>query len=151
MNIAEAEKMAQELFKQHNVNVVFKWDRATRRFGQTKFMGGVPLQISLSKPLTEVNTAESVRATLLHEIAHVLAGAKAGHGWKWQTIARRIGGDGQRLVSNVEAPVGAWVGTCPNGHKAYRQRLTEKAKSCSCSKCSPRWSANYLFKWERNA
>ena len=34
---------------------------------------------------------EQVRDTVLHEIAHALAGPEAGHGPQWKAIARRIG------------------------------------------------------------
>jgi hypothetical protein len=31
------------------------------------------------------------RETLLHEIAHGIAGGHAGHGWQWQDVAVRLG------------------------------------------------------------
>ena len=35
--------------------------------------------------------SRDVTNTILHEIAHALAGAKPGHGPAWKTVARRIG------------------------------------------------------------
>ena len=45
----------------------------------------------MSEPLIKINTIERCRETLLHEIAHALAGHDAGHGPVWVATARRIG------------------------------------------------------------
>ena len=46
----------------------------------------------------EINALEN---TILHEVAHILAGGKHHHDYYWYSIARKIGCDGSRL-SKVE-------------------------------------------------
>lgn len=62
--------------------------------------------ILLSRTHSVSGSREQVTDTILHEIAHALAGPEAGHGPAWKAIARRIGatpksrvpesGDGRR-------------------------------------------------------
>ncbi len=47
--------------------------------------------IVLSRSHTLKRTPEQVTDTILHEIAHALAGPRAGHGPKWKAIASRLG------------------------------------------------------------
>lgn len=41
-----------------------------------------------------------VKDTVLHEIAHALAGHEAKHGPVWQKIAKEIGANGQRVTKD---------------------------------------------------
>lgn len=43
------------------------------------------------------NSCDQLRDTLLHEIAHVIAGLGTGHGPVWLEAARRLGCSGNRL------------------------------------------------------
>lgn len=47
--------------------------------------------ILLSRPHSVSGSREQVTDTILHEIAHALAGPEEGHGPAWKAIARRIG------------------------------------------------------------
>ena len=47
--------------------------------------------IGLSRHHAVTGSPEQVTDTVLHEIAHALAGPEAGHGPAWKAIARRIG------------------------------------------------------------
>lgn len=89
-----------------------------------------------------------VRNTILHEIAHALAGPLAAHGWKWQQIHRQIGGTGAQYVSQTAAkaiPV-AWVGKCRNGHvNSGQHRAPLRVKACG--QCSPRWKFENVMEW----
>lgn len=89
MDITEARKLAIALMEEHEVSHWdFRWDRAERRMGAAHFS---KLEISMSSKYASVATAEQVRETMLHEIAHVHAGARAGHGPVWKAAARRLG------------------------------------------------------------
>ncbi|MDE0096059.1 MAG: SprT-like domain-containing protein [Gammaproteobacteria bacterium] len=48
-------------------------------------------RIGLSRHHAVTGSPEQVTDTVLHEIAHALAGPEAGHGPAWKAIARRIG------------------------------------------------------------
>lgn len=47
-------------------------------------------------------TDEAVKDTMLHEIAHALAGPRTGHGAKWQEVCRRIGANPQQYASSAD-------------------------------------------------
>lgn len=73
--------------------------------------------------------------TVLHEIAHALAGWEANHGPEWQRIALSIG-------CSAEVYNTAWSGlkpkyelTCPCGRVRYmRHRRPKKRRAC-CNEC----------------
>ena len=73
----------------------FRWDRAKTRLGLCDYQKKT---IQLSKPLAASQDEQQIRDTLLHEIAHALAGPRAGHGKKWQAIAQKIGATPQRCA-----------------------------------------------------
>jgi len=90
-----------------------------------------------------LNTLEQmcleVEDTILHEIAHALAGAAAGHGPHWQAWCRTIGCRPERCAGEEAAalqkktappaPVPSWRGTCQAcGDTFYVSRLTARRK-----------------------
>lgn len=88
-----------------------------------------------------------VRETILHEIAHALAGPRAGHGARWREIAHRIGSTGERCVS-AQAPrvSGEWVGTCAYGHSLDLHRSPQRVRSCT--QCVPGvFSPDHILQW----
>jgi predicted SprT family Zn-dependent metalloprotease len=53
--------------------------------------------VKLSLPVfTDPDNTHDFEDTVLHEIAHILAGPEAGHGRLWKRIAREIGCSAQR-------------------------------------------------------
>lgn len=94
----------------HGINswiVVF--DNAKTRKGQTRFR---KQEISLSKPITEINPVEQVLNTILHEIAHVLVGANHGHDDIWRSKALEIGCNGQTCTTSVNRVPGRYTVKC---------------------------------------
>jgi predicted SprT family Zn-dependent metalloprotease len=102
--------------------------------------------ITLSRPLISLYSPEQVTQTVLHEIAHALAGSAHGHDQKWRTIARRIGYTGGRCLP-PEAPQvdGPWVGICAAGHRTTAHRRPIRVRSCP--QCSPRFSVPACYAW----
>jgi predicted SprT family Zn-dependent metalloprotease len=55
----------------------------------------------MSRLLVSLNDKREVRETILHEIAHALAGPKVrAHGREWGEIALRIGCNGRRCYGD---------------------------------------------------
>jgi predicted SprT family Zn-dependent metalloprotease len=103
-------------------------------------------QIGLSGPLTALHSEAEVRDTILHEVAHALAGPAAKHGPRWKAVARRIGCSGERCVPTTSPRVpGTWVGVCPQGHTADRHRRPERV--LLCRPCSSRPVLERVFSW----
>ena len=69
------------------------YDHGRRRAGMCVFSSKT---LSFSRHLVARASAEQMRDTILHEIAHALAGPRHGHSRKWRKIALRIGCNGQR-------------------------------------------------------
>lgn len=87
MNLATFETIARKTINDHNLSDWnFKYDRAVRRYGCCNYRTKT---ISMSSKLVGLNEESKNMNTLLHEIAHALAGKKAGHGYDWKKVARR--------------------------------------------------------------
>lgn len=74
--------------------------RPTRRLGVCKYRQRV---IGISAWHVESGKWEHVRDTLLHEIAHALAGARAKHGPEWKRQCLIVGANPRRLATEDEA------------------------------------------------
>ena len=125
----------------------FGFDNAKTRAGLCNY---TDKRISVSKYLAARYEDDEIHQVLLHEVAHAIAGTRAGHGPKWKAVAKELGYEGKRLhdgeIANEFAP---WVGTCPAGHLHYRYR--EPARTLSCGQCSKRFNPANAIRWERRA
>ena len=145
MKIAEAEPFIRTLMDDNLPDWDFRWDRATRRFGcchqNLK-------RITLSKTLTELNEWDDIKDTLLHEIAHALAGQGHGHDAVWKAKCREIGARPERCYgSSVRRPVKKWKGICPGcGRTIYNCRRN----NISCGECCKVYNPKYKFIWKLN-
>lgn len=144
MEIGAAREMARGLMDEHGLQgwqLIF--DRAKRRAGVCR-----PGQrtIGLSRPLTELHDVAQVRDTVLHEIAHALAGPGVGHGPAWRAIAASIGAVPERCLPTEAGTIpGDWVGTCPAGHSIDRHRRPTRVSSCR--QCSRGFDPEAIFTW----
>lgn len=91
MDIARAEKIALDLFKERDVTPT--WQLAwvldpTYDLGRTDWVSDV---ISFNQPVIEANDETILREVVNHEFAHTFAGLFADHGPEWQRIARSFG------------------------------------------------------------
>src|SRR4051812_30508933 len=85
VDLEDARGLAHELMRRHGLGGWrFEFDQAKRRAGVCRHRQKV---IGLSAPITRLHPADEVRDTVLHEIAHALAGARAGHGPVWVATA----------------------------------------------------------------
>lgn len=150
------EHLALDLMAKHGLfeqGWYFAWDRAVKRFGCCNW---TKRRLSLSRVLAPTCTPEEIRNTILHEIAHALAGHQQGdsHGWMWRQTAIRIGARPERCmdVSNKVMPKARYTLVCPNcGIESPRHRKTKKMENIACRKCCNLYSGGKYdprFKFE---
>jgi predicted SprT family Zn-dependent metalloprotease len=118
---------------------VFRWDNAKRRAGACWYYRKV---ISLSRAYVNLNIKErpdDVIDTILHEIAHALAGCREGHSKVWKAMCARIGARPERCTDRaVMMPVGRLTATCGNCGKVFhRHKHFRHGKWCYCTACGP--------------
>ena len=66
----------------------FAFDHARTRAGACDY---TKHRITVSRLIAERSDDDEVHQTLLHEVAHALAGPAAGHGPEWKAIAADLG------------------------------------------------------------
>ena len=144
MDLRDAFAVAEDLLEHHGLrDWTVVYDSAKRRAGVCRFG---PKVLGLSAPLTALHSEAEVRDTILHEIAHALAGPRHGHDATWRSIAVAIGCSGERCVAPESPRVEpAWLGVCPAGHSSGRHRRPERVMTCA--KCSRLFNLDYLISW----
>ena len=121
----------------------FEFDNAKTRAGLCNY---THKRISVSRYLAARYEDDEIHQVLLHEVAHAIAGTRAGHGPQWKAIASDLGYEGNRLHDGAIATEFApWVGTCPAGHTHYRYRTPTRA--LACGKCSRKFNAAHTIAW----
>ena len=143
MYLSEAATLARTLMNANGLGAVrFEFDRGKNRFGSCQYdrLTGAAAKITLSEHLVRLNDEARVTQTILHEIAHALAGSKAGHGPLWQHHARKIGlANPQRCFSEKNTVVvqGKVTMTCVKcckvvgtRHKMPKAGLTYTHRGC---------------------
>lgn len=119
----------------------FGFNRRKTALGVCRFK---PKRIELSRYFVLRNNSERIRKTILHEIAHAIAGPKAGHGPLWRAVARQIGADTERC-SVADMPAGAWKATCDACGKDFSMhRKPKRNYLCKCRR-------GKVLIWEREA
>lgn len=92
-------------------------------------------RIELSAYFVMANDEAAIRDVILHEIAHALAGYRAGHGPKWRAICERIGAVPERC-GEARMPGGAWQASCPACKQSYtRHRRPRRGMTHYCGDC----------------
>ncbi len=150
MNLNEAKQLAELLMVKHGITQQgwrFEFDNARSRFGCCKYR---TKRITLSKHLTELNGADKIKDTILHEIAHALTqGHKHNHIWRRKAL--EIGCNGERCYSSktVNTPDSKYIAVCPNCNHVHKRHRASKL-SWSCSRCSggrynPTFKLNFII------
>ncbi len=136
MDFDDAAKLAKTLIAEHKLRGwVFVYNRGKRTLGMCDY---TRRRIELSMYFVAHNDEEAVRDTVLHEIAHALAGEKAGHGAKWKSVCKRIGANPERLDREAVMPKGHWEAVCPGcgeSHRRFRRPLL--GRHYFCRPCGP--------------
>jgi len=131
MDFNDAAQLAESLIAEHKLRGwVFKYNRGKRTLGMCNYTNK---HIELSQYFVAHNDEAAVRDTILHEIAHALAGEKAGHGPAWKAVCKRIGAKPQRLDREAVMPKGHWSATCPGCgavHQRFRKPLLGRTYVC---------------------
>ncbi len=123
----------------------FGFDHAKTRAGLCDYARH---RITVSRHLASRFGDDEIHQVLLHEVAHALAGPRAGHGAEWKSTATALGYVGSRLHSgSVAEDLAPWHGNCPAGHVHYRYR--RPTRSLSCARCSARFDPAALIVWSR--
>ena len=121
----------------------FGFDTAKTRAGLCDYQ---KRRITVSRYLATRFEDDEIHQVLLHEVAHALAGKRAGHGPAWRGVARELGYVGKRTHDGTVADeLAPWLGTCPAGHELYRYR--RPTRPMSCGKCSRRFDERNLIAW----
>ncbi|MGV8881720.1 MAG: SprT-like domain-containing protein [Rhodoglobus sp.] len=121
----------------------FAFDNAKRRAGLCNY---TTKRISVSRYLAGRYEDDEIHQILLHEVAHAMAGPKAGHGPRWKAIGKEIGYEGKRLHDGAIAEEHAsWVGHCPAGHEFFRYRAPTRMSACA--KCAKRFDPKNAIVW----
>lgn len=106
-------------------------------------------EIILSAPISEINEVDSVKNTILHEIAHALVGGGQGHNYIWQQVCEEIGGIPERLSSNHIRVKGKYRYICPKcGYirEMYKKSRVKRACGECCKKYNNgKFSLDYLL------
>ena len=152
MNLSVAQVLAVKLMKKHGLiekGWSFEYDNAVKRFGVCRFR---PKVIGLSRKLVLLNDVEKVEDTILHEIAHAIAGHKAGHGIEWKNVCVRIGAKPERCydtskTNNVELKYHAKCGACGKEYQKSRLVKKERKRSCYCQ-VGKDWNNRVLLEYK---
>ena len=110
-----------------------------RRLGVCKYRRK---RIEISEYYARHNPDAAVLDTLLHEIAHALAGPGAKHGPAWKAVAVRIGATPHACDNSPDTVTqpGDWQTTCPacnKTHHKYRRPKSLTGFRCRCPAGSP--------------
>ncbi len=124
---------AESLVKKHGLDGWgFQFDNAQRRAGSCNYSTRV---ISLSRLYCLKASADQIRDTILHEIAHALAGPKHNHDAKWKSIARQIGCTAERCHAVDFAPA-KYIATC--SRCGWHQKKNRRLRGGVCRTCRER-------------
>ena len=135
MDLKELVEIAGREMRNHRLHGwTFALAKTKSRLGVCKYR---TKRIEISEFHVVNNPPAVVFDTLLHEIAHAIAGPAAQHGPKWKAIAARLGATPRACDSSDETVVtpGDWQATCAACSKTfhrYRRPLNLAGYRCRC-------------------
>ncbi|MCE9534055.1 MAG: SprT-like domain-containing protein [Planctomycetes bacterium] len=135
MDLTELRAIAnRELLKHGLQGWTFGLADTKRRLGVCKYR---TKRIEIAAYFAENSQPESVIDTLLHEIAHALAGPGAGHGPVWKAVAVRLGANPRACDKSQLAVVkpGDWQATClvcKKTYHRYKRPVSLNGYHCRC-------------------
>ena len=136
--LADVEALARRLIARHQAASglatvwTFGFDLSTVRGGVCRYQDR---RIDLSVSYCLRATRAEIENTLLHEIAHAIAGAEHGHDAVWQAKAQELGCTAERC-HEVTHTTARWVGECGCRRRWFRQRLSRTLRyGAICRTC----------------
>jgi predicted SprT family Zn-dependent metalloprotease len=151
MDLPQAKELARQLMDQHGVTQtgwVFQWSNGKRQLGSCQMREAVSgprkgervKSIKLSRHLVRLNDDDEVRDTILHEIAHALAGLDHGHDDVWKATCLRIGAKPDRTAGKeVKTVQGRYSIVCQACQKVvgtrHRRMDPKRLKQSYCKSC----------------
>ena len=148
MDTNTAASLARTLMNEHGLgHWTFQFDRAKRRAGSCSHRRQT---ITLSPHYVLNNSDEDIKDTILHEIAHALAGPRQGHNKVWKAVCIRIGARPVRCYGDhVEMPKGQWRATCKSCKKEFHHHRRPKYITGKyCRRCGPNNGALFYTRTE---
>lgn len=133
------------------ISWLFRFNNRKRGMGlcvYPKLASNLAGRIELSRHLVERNDLDEVLDTILHEIAHALAGPDAGHGPRWKEMCQKVGANPERC-GEANMPQGAWQARCPSCSKVYHRH--RKPKCITRHYCPPCGRVDGSLTWVRTA
>ncbi len=140
MDLKALAAVASEQLAAHGlVGWTFALSDSKRRLGVCKYL---QKRIEIGRYYAHHNPDAAVLDTLLHEIAHALAGPAAGHGPAWRAIAVRLGATPKACDNAVDTIVhpGEWQSTCTACSRTHHRYTRPRALSgyrCRCPAATP--------------
>jgi predicted SprT family Zn-dependent metalloprotease len=126
-------ELAHKLLRAHQLpDWTFDYNRRKRAMG---FCWYAAKTIELSIYFVERNEMEAIVDTLLHEIAHALAGPEHGHDEVWKAKCLEIGARPSRC-GEANMPPGNWQARCKGCARLYqRYRRPKRLHGWYCPHC----------------
>lgn len=140
MDLKELEAIAiREMTKHGLQGWTFGFADTKRQLGVCKYR---TKQIEIAEYYALNSPQESVLDTLLHEIAHAVAGPGARHGPAWKAVAVRIGATPRACdySDEIAQKPGDWQATCPACKKIihrYKRPRSLSGYRCRCKARAP--------------
>ena len=140
MELEKLKSIAAQELKKHGLHGwAFGLADTKRRLGVCKYR---QKRIEIAEYYARHSPEESVLDTLMHEIAHALAGPAANHGPRWKAVAIRLGATPRSCETSQQAVVepGDWQATCPACKRTaqlYRRPRSLTGYRCRCEARSP--------------
>jgi SprT protein len=123
------------------VGWIFKMNHTKTRLGMCNY---TKKQVCISSYLLRGISCDEnkMRSTILHEIAHILAGYENGHNEKWKKISISLGGSPQ-TCGTMDTISPTYILFCPNGcfTKGYHRKPSTTNRFCKKCNCAPKFYA----------
>ncbi|MDB5349954.1 MAG: hypothetical protein JWN86_1201 [Planctomycetota bacterium] len=140
MDLKDLADIASREMRKHGLHGwTFAFAATRRRLGVCKYR---TKRIEIAEYHARNNPPETVLDTLLHEIAHAIAGPAAKHGPDWKAVAIRLGATPRACDNSHETVVtpGDWQAACPSCTRTfhrYRRPQRLSGYRCRCEARSP--------------
>ena len=168
MRLSEAERLARDILDKHDLSDKweFRWSTGRTFAGKTEFyrshvaaQKGRAGRLALSRPFCSVNERPQVLDTILHEVAHILAGIRAGHGPAWKAVALKLGANPKSCVSaDAVVPPKRYTGVCDKCGYTFYSNSRKSATRCAAPLPGPDGKRSHFngkcslgtFQWSYN-